>query len=436
MQNKSEFDTVTLSEEQQALFDKLETTDRSVFITGNAGTGKSLLLQYFRAYSQKKLIVVAPTGVAALNVGGQTIHSLFRLPFSVVTQDALRKLRVDSRTAKLLKGLDCMVVDEISMVRADTMDAIDYVLRKARNSVEPFGGLQMIMFGDLYQLPPVITSRELQQYFDDMYGGAYCFHATSWKSIDPEIVELSTIFRQTDSNFIDMLNSVRGGTPNEGFLDRLNQRASVAAPNDGPITLATTNKAVAELNQKKLDALKENMHEYRASITGKLERSAFPTEQVLQLKKGAQIMMLKNDKDKRWVNGSLGTIESISKDKIRVNINDNIYTVTPDTWSKINYYYDQKEGKIQEEVVSTFTQLPLRLAWAITIHKSQGQTYDSVIIDLGRGAFAHGQTYVALSRCVSLNTLYLKREISHRDIIVDRSVIEFMGKQPELAMPS
>lgn len=426
MQKKSDFDTVTLSEEQQALFDKLEETDKSIFITGNAGTGKSLLLQYFRTYSQKKLVVVAPTGVAALNVGGQTIHSLFRLPFAAITLDSFRKLRVDAPLRKLLQSLDCIVIDEISMVRVDTLEAIDYILKKARNSFEPFGGVQLVMFGDLYQLPPVVTSRELQQYFDDTYGGAYCFNANCWRAAAPEIVELTNIFRQTETSFIDVLNSMRSGKPNESFLDRLNQRASVAPPNDGAITLTTTNAAVTDLNQRKLDALRETAFEYEAEISGKLEQSAFPTDQTLQLKKGAQIMMLKNDRDKRWVNGSLGTIESISTDKIRVNIDDNIYTVNPDTWSKINYSYDAKEGKVKEEVVSTFTQYPLRLAWAITIHKSQGQTYSSVIIDLGRGAFAHGQTYVALSRCVSLDTLYLRREVSPRDIIVDQSVISFM----------
>ncbi|PIR60552.1 MAG: helicase [Candidatus Pacebacteria bacterium CG10_big_fil_rev_8_21_14_0_10_44_54] len=426
MQKQSSFDKVTLSQEQQEVFNKLETTNGHFFITGKAGTGKSLLLQYFRTYSQKKLVVLAPTGVAALNVGGQTIHSLLRLPFSAITLDSFRRLRVDTKLKKLLQSLDCIVIDEISMVRVDIMEAIDYILKKARNSYEPFGGVQMIMFGDLYQLPPVVTSGELQQYFDDTYGGAYCFNANSWRAAKPEIITLSKIFRQSDATFIDLLNSLRDGNPNEDFLDRLNQRASIAPPQDGAVTLATTNRTVSEINQRKLDSLRADAHEYEAEVSGKLEESAFPTDKVLQLKKGAQIMMLKNDRDKRWVNGSLGTIHSISPSNIKVNLDDIVYTVRPETWSKIKYTYDQRENKIKEEVISTFTQYPLRLAWAITIHKSQGQTYSNAIIDLGRGAFAHGQTYVALSRCVSLDSVYLSREVSSRDIIVDKSVIAFM----------
>lgn len=427
-QKRAELKDVTLSGEQKHLFEKLETSNGSVFVTGKAGTGKSLLLQYFRAFTKKKIVVVAPTGVAALNVGGQTIHSLFKLPLTVITKDKYEDLRLDSKTAYLLKNLDTVVIDEISMVRADVLEAIDFMLKKARSSELPFGGVQMVMFGDLYQLPPVVESRELQKYFSDTYGGVYCFNANSWKALNPEIVELSNIFRQKDSQFIDILNTVRSGSVDETILVELNKRTSVSIPTDGTITLATTNRSVREINERRLMALPGQVHEFRAEITGQLEESSFPTEEILRLKVGAQIMMLRNDREKRWVNGTLGTIKSISGDEVKVDIDGYVYTISPETWSKIRYYYDRDEHKVEEEVVSTFRQFPLKLAWAITIHKSQGQTYSNVVIDLGDGAFAHGQTYVALSRCTQLETLYLKRDVLREDILVDSSVVEFMKR--------
>ena len=425
-QKRAELKDVVLSEEQQQLFEKLENTNTTIFVTGKAGTGKSLLLQYFRAYSKKRLVVVAPTGVAALNVGGQTVHSLFKLPLSVITKDKQKDLRLDSKTAYLLKNLDTVVIDEVSMVRVDMLEAIDFLLKKARSSDLPFGGVQMVMFGDLYQLPPVVSSRELQKYFTDTYGGVYCFNADSWKAANPEIVELSNIFRQKDGQFIDLLNTVRNGSVDDTLLIELNKRASVEIPSEGTITLATTNRSVREINDRRLNELPGQAHEFQAEITGQLEESAFPTEEILRLKVGAQIMMLRNDREKRWVNGTLGTIHSISGDEIKVDIDGYKYTVSPETWSKISYYYNREEQKVEEEVVSTFRQFPLRLAWAITIHKSQGQTYSSVVIDLGDGAFAHGQTYVALSRCTQLETLYLKRDVYREDILVDSNVVTFM----------
>jgi len=423
----AELESVVLSHEQEQLFEKFEKSNDSLFITGKAGTGKSLLLRYFKAFTKKNVVVVSPTGVAALNVGGQTINSLFRIPPAVITKDKQRDLKLNATTAALLDKIDTVVIDEISMVRVDMLEAIDYLLKKAKKSLLPFGGVQMVMFGDLYQLPPVVTSRELQNYFVENYGGVYCFNADSWKAANPEIVTLSNIFRQKDSKFIDMLNAVRSGNPDASLLTTLNERVTVEIPHEGAITLATTNKTVTEINRKRLEALKGPVHEFRAEITGQLEESAFPTEEILKLKVGSQIMMLKNDKDKRWVNGSLGTIHAITDEAIKVDLDGSIYTVLPETWSKINYFYDRINDKVEEEVVSTFKQFPLRLAWAITIHKSQGQTYNSVIIDLGDGAFAHGQTYVALSRCTALETLYLKREVSQRDIIVDRTVVSFMN---------
>lgn len=416
---------ITLSPEQQRLFDHFEKTLSHMFITGKAGTGKSVLLQYIKLHSQKDIIVVAPTGVAALNVGGQTIHSLFLFPPTFIDT---RSLKLAPKTAKILKNIDTLVIDEVSMVRADLMDGIDFLLRQARGNDQAFGGVQLLMFGDLYQLPPVVNDSQLIQYFQELNGGFYFFNSLAWNGADLEIYELNQNFRQTDEDFKTILNSLRGGEISEEILQSLNERSQFPAPIEGVITLATTNATVFEINHTRLNSLPDNPFAYQASVTGEMDASTFPTEGTLVLKKGAQIMMLKNDSKKRWVNGSIGTIEDINAQEIKVNIDGNIHIVSPETWNKIRYSFNSEKRQIEEEVVSSFTQFPLRLAWAITVHKSQGQTYNSVVIDMGRGAFAHGQTYVALSRCRSLDTLYLKRPLTFNDVIVDPAIISFMKK--------
>lgn len=415
---------IKLSPEQKELFEKLEHTNKHIFITGKAGTGKSMLLQYFKQNSSKRLVVVAPTGVAALNVRGQTIHSLFRIRPGFNSKE---NLRINSKTALLLKNLDAVVIDEVSMVRADLMDSIDYILRKTRSNNLSFGGVQMIMFGDLYQLPPVIDSPELHKYFADNHGGFYFFNALAWKNIILETYELTTIFRQKDEDFKNILNTIRTGQIDVSLLSQLNQRVEIEIPSNGVITLATTNQSVNEINESQLSQLKGKIFEYKATIIGDI-KPPYPTEETLRLKKGAQIMLMKNDKEKRWVNGTLGYVDSLTDKEIKVNVDGIIYPVPQETWNKISYYYNRETHKIEEEIISSFTQFPLRLAWAITVHKSQGQTYGSVVVDMGDGAFAHGQTYVALSRCKSLDGLFLKREILREDIIVDPSIITFMNK--------
>lgn len=416
---------ISLSHEQQKLFDRFENTNSHMFITGKAGTGKSVLLQYIKLHTQKDIIVVAPTGVAALNVGGQTIHSLFLFPPTFIDT---RSLKLAPKTAKILKNIDTLIIDEVSMVRADLMDGIDCLLRQARGNDLPFGGIQLLMFGDLYQLPPVVNDSQLLQYFQDLNGGFYFFNSMAWNGADLEIYELNQNFRQTDETFKTILNSLRSGEISEDLLAPLNERSKISPPADGVITLATTNVTVFEINHTRLNSLPNNAFAYQASVTGDLDPSSFPTEGTLVLKKGAQIMMLKNDSKKRWVNGSIGVVEDVKDKEIRVNIDGNIHTVSPETWNKIRYSFNSEKRQVEEEVVSSFTQFPLRLAWAITVHKSQGQTYNSVVIDMGRGAFAHGQTYVALSRCKSLDTLYLKRPLTFNDVIVDPAIINFMKK--------
>lgn len=414
---------ITLSSEQQALFDRIEHANNHMFITGKAGTGKSLLLQYLKQNSKKKHVVVAPTGVAALNVGAQTIHSLFRIPPQFIKKDSLP---IDTRTATLLRNIDMVVIDEISMVRADLMDAIDHRLRQARANPLPFGGVQLVMFGDMFQLPPVVSDRELHKYFEDRHGGYFFFNADVWKKTRFEIYELNQIFRQKDEDFKIILNAIREGDVTDAHLQELNQRTSFTIPPEGVITLATTNAAVFQINCAKLSQLAGDMHEYKAEIIGNIEESAFPTEEILRLKKGAQVMLLKNDREKRWVNGTLGRIHSLSSSEVKVDIDGIVYSVPQETWRKIRYYYNREKNTVEEETISSFTQFPLRLAWAVTIHKSQGQTFSTIAIDMGNGAFAHGQTYVALSRCTSLAGLYLRQPIVRDHIIVEPKIINFM----------
>jgi hypothetical protein len=424
---KKKLDTlgISLSYEQKKIFETLENTQNNVFITGKAGTGKSFLLQYFKENSSKKLVVCAPTGVAALNVGGQTIHSLFKIPPTFIKKDSIK---LDYKTISLLKNIDTVVIDEISMVRADLMDAIDSCLRQIRKNDLVFGGIQLIMFGDLYQLSPVIGDSDLYKYFADNNGGFYFFNANVWDQTVLEIYELSYIFRQKDEDFKEVLNSVRVGNINETILSKINKRVDVDIPESSVVILATTNKIVNEINSTKLGRLSSECNEYKASVKGYFNESSFPTEEILRLKVGAQVMFLKNDREKRWVNGTIGYINALSNNEIIVDVDGIEYSVCKETWNKIGYYYNEKKRSVEEEVVSSFNQFPLRLAWAITVHKSQGKTYESVIVDMGNGAFAHGQTYVALSRCQSFQGLYLKRAIRREDIIVDNLVINFMSK--------
>jgi hypothetical protein len=423
---QADISTIKLSNEQAEVYNLLETTNENYYVTGKAGTGKSVLLQYFVENSGKRVVVIAPTGVAALNVGGQTIHSFFKMPFDI----DLDELRVDYKLREILRNIDAVVIDEVSMVRVDLMEGISKKLQIARKNDEPFGGVQMVMFGDLYQLPPVVTDGELDRYFKHNFGGYYFFNAQSIKNSDLKIYELGTIFRQKDHEFKKILNSIRNGILKESDMRALNQRLEAIKPDGGYITLAGHNATVSSINHKMLSDLPGDEKSYEAEIWGSITESSFPTEKKLKLKVGAQIMMLKNDTEKprRWANGTLGVITKLSNDIVKVSIDGVEHTVAPATWDKIQYDYNPEERELTKTTVSSFKQLPIRLAWAITIHKSQGQTYQSVAVDLSDGAFAHGQTYVALSRCVSLEGLYLDAPIKRDDIIVDPDVVEFMKK--------
>ncbi|MFH0839828.1 MAG: AAA family ATPase [Candidatus Omnitrophota bacterium] len=416
-----------MNDEFKSAFDLMENTRECLFITGKAGTGKSTLLKYFKANTGKKIIVLAPTGVAAINVGGQTIHSFFRLPPKIIQKDTIKRLRDKS----LVENLDMVIIDEVSMVRADIMDGIDYALRLNRGRMKiPFGGVQMVFFGDLFQLSPVVEN-EAKELMEELYPSPYFFSAKVFNDCHIRAIELSTIYRQKDSSFMELLNRVRNKEYAKADLDTLNNRVqkdAAVSKKDTTVILTTTNRLASTINQDRLSGLSGKEITYEATATGKFEESAYPTDTSLKLKKGAQVILIKNDPAKQWVNGTLAKVVALSNDSVVVDINGRTCDVPIVKWQKIEYSYDEDEDKIEDEVVGAFAQYPIKLAWAITIHKSQGQTFDKVIIDLGHGAFTHGQLYVALSRCTCLDGIRLKRPVTPRDIIFDRRIYEFKSR--------
>jgi ATP-dependent DNA helicase PIF1 len=427
---------IEINPEFRRALDIMETTGSHIFITGKAGTGKSTLLDYFRSSTRKKVAVLAPTGVAALNVLGQTIHSFCRFKPDI-TLDKVKK--ISAKGAALYKNLDTVIIDEISMVRADLLDCVDKFLRlNGPYAKKPFGGLQMILIGDLYQLPPVVTSAE-QHVFSTQYESPYFF--SSHIFIDPkfnmEFVELEKIYRQTEEDFIRLLNAIRNRSVTDEDLGRLNRRLDpdfVPPDEDLYIHLTSTNDLAFQRNQEKLAQLPGRTYRYQGHRAGEFDKSHLPTDELLELKPGAQVMMVNNDSNGRWVNGSIGRIAGIEKvpdvpDVLIVELQDGLEVeVEPHTWELFKLNFDAQAGKLFSETIGSFTQYPLRLAWAITIHKSQGKTFDKVVIDIGRGTFAHGQVYVALSRCTSFQGIVLKKEIRKPHIRMDWRVIKFLTR--------
>ncbi len=416
--------------EPSADFDRaltlIEGGDEHVFITGRAGTGKTTLLNLLRDETPRNVAVVAPTGLAAINVGGQTIHSFFRLPPRFVDT---REIRAMHHTG-VMKALDLLIIDEVSMVRADLMDGIDHALRLNRRSDEPFGGVQLAMFGDLWQLSPVVREAELKEYFDETYGGPYFFQALAWRECSGRSVDLEKIYRQKDdAGFRNILQHIRDGEPGEEILEALNERvipkAKLPEP-DSYVVLTATNDAAFRENSRRLLALPGKTKAYAAEVSGKFDTAAFPTEPSLTLKLGAKVMFLKNDTDKRWINGSWGIVTKLGDEGPTVQLADGTeHEVRKTAWENMTYQYDRASKQITREQIGAYKQLPLRLGWAITIHKSQGQTFDRVYIDLGRGAFSHGQTYVALSRCRSLAGLALANPVRGQDVILDEQISDY-----------
>lgn len=415
---------VELSAEQAAIFAQIEGTAQHIFVTGRAGTGKSTLLNHFVSKTAKRVAVVAPTGVAALLVGGQTIHSFFRLKPGIIANHSLWQ---PDPLRQLLRNLDTLVIDEVSMVNADLLDGISRSLKQARKSSLPFGGVQLLMFGDPYQLAPVPPrGPDERAWFADNYESSWFFDAKVWQEVELLCYELTEIHRQSDDRFKELLNAVRHGRVTADQAGTLNAAGTRELPKPSPIVLASTNAIVDRINARELKMLPGEPIIAVANIDGDFDEKHAPAEVELKLKVGAQVIFLRNDPDQRWVNGTLGTVTAIS-DNVYVDVDGEEFEVTATTWERMRYSYEPETKELSREVVGEFEQFPLRLAWAVTIHKSQGQSYDSAVIDLGNGAFSPGQTYVALSRIRSLEGLYLTRELRPRDVIVDPKVAEFMA---------
>ena len=423
-------DLVSLNPQQREILQGMEDTLDHLFITGRAGTGKTTLLHEFVATTAKRVAVCAPTGVAALAIGGQTIHSLLRLPLGIIGDRELGFIPKESLA--VLANLDALVIDEVSMVSADVVDAIDRRLRQAkRRRNSPFGGIQMIMFGDPYQLSPVVSGQAEKAYFLDHYRSSWFFDAKVWLNTEMTPFELDTIHRQADGEFRAVLNALREGRMDPEMGRMLNERGMREPEDPELITLTTTNASVTRINSIALERLEGKAKIAHADIEGVFgSTSAYPADEQLVLKPGARVMFLRNDTagpdGPRFVNGTIGTVTKIT-DTVGVDIDGEGVLVEPVTWEKIRYEYSPATKTISHDVVAEFTQFPLRLAWAVTIHKAQGKTLDAAVIDLGQRAFAPGQTYVAFSRLTSLDGLYLKRPLSPSDIIVDQNVLRFMS---------
>jgi ATP-dependent exoDNAse (exonuclease V) alpha subunit len=424
---------LVLDQTFQDILNELEHNHHHFFITGKAGTGKSTLLQLFRKTTQKKVVVLSSTGISALNVQGQTIHSFFQFPPKLLQRNELFVIR---RLVNLLKAVDVIIIDEISMVRADVMDAIDYSLRMHRKSPEPFGGTQMIFFGDLFQLPPVVSSQEEKEYFRTIYPSPYFFSAHVFQSqATLEKIELTKVYRQNEKNFIRLLDAIRTMQFDYDDLESLNERYLPEASIEEPfLTLCSVNSLANQINSQRLSAIEWPSLYFDADIKGDFNPKLYPTDSRLELRKDAQVMLVRNDPEKRFVNGSLAKIVDIEQEGIVVEFQledgkTQLLDLPRMTWELQRYKFSgEAENPIQSEVIGTFTQYPVRLAWAVTIHKSQGKTYDRVAIDLGRGAFEHGQSYVALSRCKRLDGVFLKKPLRATDIMLDEQVVEFYSR--------
>ncbi|MEY3322742.1 MAG: hypothetical protein RLZZ417_2325 [Bacteroidota bacterium] len=418
-----------LSKDFNNVLNLLEKERKNLFVTGRAGTGKSTLLQLFRKTTTKKHVVLAPTGVAALNVKGQTIHSFFNFPPRLFDPSQIKM----GKNKKLIKELEVIIIDEISMVRADLMDAIDYVLRVIRNSQQPFGGTQMVVFGDLFQLPPVVNQETNEWLKMRAYASAYFFSAHIFSSFPDffEMFELHKIYRQDNKQFIRLLESVRLNKIEFDDLETLNERYNPSFHSDeNYITLCARNFTADKINQTQLNLLESESKPYLAKVTGNFQPSQFPTDPILNLKMGAQVMILRNDPEGNYVNGSIGVIQKLLENEVELTLDQDgkksTVTLGPLSWEILQYKLDAKNpDKISTEIIGTFTQIPIKLAWGVTIHKAQGKTFDKIIIDLAGGAFEHGQTYVALSRCKTLDGIVLRHPLKPTDLKTDPVVLDY-----------
>ena len=429
--------TVLITDEFRKAIDLIEAGTSPVFISGKAGTGKSTLLRHLLCTTKKNVVVVAPTGIAALQIGAPTIHSFFGLPRTIIDTASLKTTQ---EKEEVFRSLELLVIDECSMVRADVMEAIDLLLRRARNQKHvPFGGAQLILFGDLFQLPPVLSRVEADEYYDK-FKGKYFFHSSAFEQVELKHIELTRVFRQEEEEeveLLEILNAIRERDfGNDEILERLNARVNKEDEPFGEgvefITLTITNAQADKNNHERLEGLMQPLHSFKGRIVSLAGEPAetqrlheFPAPKELQLKQDAQVMMVKNDRFRRWVNGSIGKIIELTKDSILVNIDGVVHAVETAEWDIVDYKYDKTLKRSIAEVIGKYVQYPMKLAWAITVHKSQGLSLDRVRVDLGQGTFDHGQAYVALSRCRELRGLFLSRPVDWYDVILDREILDY-----------
>lgn len=417
----------TQNKQQVMAYELIANTNSSFFLTGRAGTGKTTFLRNVQKTVGKQFITLAPTGVAAILAGGDTIHSFFGLPLDVCTPGTMGKMN-EARILTLIHT-DTIIIDEVSMVRCDIIDAIDYTMRKTLRSSLPFGGKQMVFVGDMFQLPPVSKRGVEQELMNDLYHTEdfFFYKADVFRRMRLVKIEFQKVYRQEDEGFLRILESIRLNKTTPEILMRLNERVCQPTKEDGTvITLASLNRTADTINQQRLSEIGSEEYTYEGTVQGKFEEKRFPVDKTLKLKLGAQVMFTRNDPNRRWANGTIGTVSKLAKDEIHVKVESgNTYTVPCCTWESYSYEYDKEERKMKKEKIGAFTQFPLRLAWAITVHKSQGMTFDKLYLDLSRGMFAAGQLYVALSRVRSLGGLFLSRPIIPQYAHTSREVLSY-----------
>lgn len=430
---KSKSPEIDFNPEFRRALTLMEETDQNILITGRAGTGKSTLLSYFRSHTGKRVVILAPTGVAAVNVEGQTIHSFFHFKPNVTPAAIKRKKKSEKDKSTVYKKLTTIIIDEVSMVRADLLDCIDKFLRlNGPDEKVPFGGVQMIFIGDLYQLPPVVTSAE-REIFKSHYPTPYFFSAKVFNALPIEYVELEKVYRQKDDEFVRLLNTIRNRSITDDDLAKFNARCDPQfepPPGSFYLSLTSTNDLADTINEKRLAELPGRIWKAAGVVEGDFGKEYLPTAVELKLKKGAQIMLLNNDSLGQWINGTIGTIRKFEKDDEGDDVivaeldNGDTARIGPYTWKIYRFFLKNEE--LRSEEVGSFRQYPVRLAFAVTIHKSQGKTFENVVIDVGRGTFAHGQMYVALSRCTTLAGIVLKQPLRKNHILMDWQVVKFL----------
>jgi ATP-dependent DNA helicase PIF1 len=433
MTKKSKPVEIDFNPEFQHALDMMEETDKNIFITGRAGTGKSTLLNYFHDSTGKNIVILAPTGVAAVNVGGQTIHSFFHFKPNVTLASIKKKRSTGKEKTSIYKKLTTIVIDEVSMVRADLLDCVDKFLRlNGPNSKRPFGGVQMIFIGDLYQLPPVVSGAE-REIFRSHYTSPYFFSAKIMEQLDMEFVELEKVYRQKDDEFIRLLNAIRNNSITDEDIALFNKSCNPSfevSADEFYISLTSTNDMSDLINENRLAQLSGKIWKAQGLVDGEFGKESMPTAEELKLKKGAQIMLLNNDTYGRWINGTIGRVKKFEKDDEGEDIivaeldNGETVEISPYTWKIYKFFLKNEE--LRSEEVGSFRQYPVRLAFAVTIHKSQGKTFEKIVIDVGRGTFAHGQMYVALSRCTTLEGIVLRHPLKKSHVLMDWQVVKFL----------